>query len=138
MANPWETFEAKVQERKTLPPLSLGDKTFMFPASPPAIHFFRLQEFEREHGHAMSDIDAVLQLLPDLLTPEEYQAFLKELTMEELAEFVVTLFTSWGWYRKDAGQVEAPNPTARPRSTKRSTRGSARSNQTSKVTTAST
>lgn len=136
--SPWASFEAKVQEGDTLPPLALGDREFSFPASPPASLFFKLRKYEREHGHPMGDVEAVEEMLPEILGEAEFEEFLRRLSMTQLANFVVALFTAWGWYSKDTEAVEVPNPPARPRSTSRSTRGSARSKQTSKATTAST
>ena len=136
--NPWSSFEAKVQEGDTLPPLVLGNREFTFPASPPASLFFKLRKFERDNGHPMGDVEAVEEMLPEILGEAEFDEFLRRLSMTQLADFVVALFTAWGWYSKDSEAVEAPNPTARPRSTSRSTNGSARSKRTSKVTTAST
>lgn len=133
--NPWASFLAKRQERKTLPPLELGGETYLFPSSPPAIIWFEITEWQRKHNQPMPDEIAATKVLPEMIGQDRFESLCRELTLEEMGEFIVDLFQAWGWSTEE--EETPPNRQARRASAKASGKGSARSKRTSKRTTAS-
>lgn len=136
MAEVWNSFTEKLKERQFLPPLQLGGEEFLFPASPPAILFFKIQQYEQEHGRPMPDTEVIATIGPLLLESETQERLLHQITVAELSDFIFALFRAWGWYSSEP-EAEAPNRKARRASTKGSSKGSARSKQTSNAVTAS-
>lgn len=132
--SPWSEFEAAVKDRDYLPPLRLGKQNFRFPISPPAIVFFLMSQYEKDHdGNAMPNTLVASEVITEIVDKETWGRLMREITLGELDHFIVSLFKAWGWFAE--GEVNQGNRKARRASTKTSSRGSARSKQTSPATT---